>query len=496
MTTRLRLCTAASCRSRGAMALLHQPECSVKEVGCLGPCSEGPLVAVGDQLLSLKQAMTTSAEPTLAAALGNSVEIKAQDPFLRLQRRLVLSRCGLVDPGCIDDALAHGAYQQLQAVLAADDPSAVIDTVRRSGLRGRGGAGYPTGLKWSTVAAMPGGHKVVVCNADEGDPGAFMDRTLMEGDPHTLLEGMAIAAFAVGAQQGFIYVRAEYPLAIERLHTAIAAAETYGWLGTAIQGSPFSFRLALRVGAGAYVCGEETALIHSIEGGRGVPRPRPPYPAEQGVFGLPTLINNVETFGNIPVILRLGVEAYGAGTKVFSLTGHVQRSGVLEVPMGTPLRTIVETMGGGAPHGRSIKAVQTGGPSGGCVPSSALDTPVDYDSLKALGTIMGSGGMVVLDDTTNMVDIAAFFIAFSREESCGKCIPCRSGTVQLEMLLRKLLEGQGSASDLRQLESLCQTVASASLCGLGQSAPKPVLSTLRHFRGDYLALLAPLEAGP
>lgn len=491
----VRLCTAASCRSRGAMSLLETSDLPVKEVGCLGPCSEGPLAAKDAQLLSLKPAEGEPLQPSLAAALAKSREISPEDPFLKLQRRLVLARCGVVDPGCIDDALALGAYQQLNAVLAANDPDGVIDTVRRSGLRGRGGAGYPTGLKWATVAAMPGAHKVVVCNADEGDPGAFMDRTLMEGDPHTLLEGMAIAAFAVGAQQGFIYVRAEYPLAIERLRTAIAAAEARGWLGKAIGASHFSFAIELRVGAGAYVCGEETALIHSIEGRRGVPRPRPPYPAEHGVFGLPTLINNVETFGNIPALLQLGVEAYGAGTKVFSLTGHVQRSGVLEVPMGTPLRTIVETMGGGAPPGRQIKAVQTGGPSGGCVPASALNTPVDYDSLKALGTIMGSGGMVVMDDTTNMVDIAAFFIAFSREESCGKCIPCRSGTVQLEMLLRKLLEHRGSAADLNQLEALCHTVAAASLCGLGQSAPKPVLSTLRHFRGDYLALLQPAEVG-
>ena len=495
MSDGIRLCTAASCRSRGALVLLENSALPVKEVGCLGPCSEGPLAVKGDQLLSLQPADGQRLEPTLEAALANSRVIRADEPFLKLQRRLVLARCGLVDPNRIDDALSHGAYEQLQAVLSADDPSAVIDTVRRSGLRGRGGAGYPTGLKWATVAAMPGEHKVVVCNADEGDPGAFMDRTLMEGDPHTLLEGIAIAAFAVGAQQGFIYVRAEYPLAIERLRTAIAAAETRGWLGKRINGSRFSFNIALRVGAGAYVCGEETALIHSIEGCRGVPRPRPPYPAEHGVFGLPTLINNVETFGNIPALLQHGVEAYGAGTKVFSLTGHVRRSGVLEVPMGTPLRTIVETMGGGAPQDRQIKAVQTGGPSGGCVPASALDTPVDYDSLKALGTIMGSGGMVVLDDTTNMVDLAAFFMAFSREESCGKCIPCRSGTVQLEMLLRKVLERRGSAADLIQLESLCHTVADASLCGLGQSAPKPVLSTLRHFRGDYLTLLAPVEVG-
>ena len=513
----LRICTAASCRYRGAAALLQHCAAAnaarnsplrLKSVGCLGPCSDGPLLALNERLFSLQQADGEALEASLAAVLNSASgvssidrwrppggeEIAADDPFLRLQRRLVLARCGQVDPDCIDDALAAGAYRTLQRVLKNNDPAGVIETVRRSGLRGRGGAGYPTGLKWATVAAMAGHTRVVVCNADEGDPGAFMDRTLMEGDPHTLLEGIAIAAFAVGASQGYIYVRAEYPLAIERLQRAIAAAEARNWLGSGIAGSPFNFAIELRVGAGAYVCGEETALIHSIEGQRGVPRPRPPYPAEQGVFGLPTLINNVETFGNVPALLDLGVEAYGKGTKVFSLTGHGRRSGVLEVPMGTSLRTIVEVMGGGAAAGRQIKAVQTGGPAGGCVPAGALDTPVDYESLKALGTIMGSGGMVVLDDTTNMVDLAAFFIAFSREESCGKCIPCRSGTVQLELLLRKLLERRGCSADLIQLESLCHTVAEASLCGLGQSAPKPVLSTLRHFRHEYLALLQPAEA--
>ena len=540
----LRICTAASCRSRGAetlrqrcSALLESAnsagatqgvagrDVTVKGVGCLGPCSEGPLLAVddaagGSRLFSLvangqagSAAVIEAAIEAVAADLHTAVadgdgsalaqwsprhsrEIPADDPFLALQLRRVLAQCGRIDPAEIADALAAGAYRQLQAVLQRNDPAGVIELVRRSGLRGRGGAGYPTGLKWATVAAMPGGEKVVVCNADEGDPGAFMDRTVLEGDPHTLLEGMAIAAHAVGADRGFIYVRAEYPLAIERLRIAIAQAEQHGWLGTAIARSDFSFHVELRVGAGAYVCGEETALIHSIEGRRGVPRPRPPYPAQRGVFGLPTLINNVETFANIPALLRLGPEAYAPGTKVFSLTGQVRRSGVLEVPMGTPLRTIVETMGGGAPAGRRIKAVQTGGPSGGCVPASALDTPVNDESLQTLGTIMGSGGMVVLDDTTNMVDIAAFFMAFSREESCGKCIPCRSGTVQLEMLLRKLLSRQAGELDLAQLERLCPVVSEASLCGLGQSAPRPVLSTLRHFRGDYLALLETTPAPP
>ena len=478
-------------------------------MGCLGPCSEGPLLAIDSGDSSRLFALTPGSHEAVAGSLRDALDhadpesalaaweppqgriIPADDPFLALQQRRVLARCGRIDPSDLSDALAAGAYRQLEAVLQRDDPAAVIDAVRRSGLRGRGGAGYPTGLKWQTVAAMPGQHKVVVCNADEGDPGAFMDRTVLEGDPHSVLEGMAIAAHAVGADRGFIYVRAEYPLAIERLRGAIAQAEQRGWLGAAIGGSNTHFQVELRVGAGAYVCGEETALIHSIEGRRGTPRPRPPYPAQQGVFGLPTLINNVETFANIPVLLELGAEAFSPGTKVFSLTGQVRRSGVLEVPMGTTLRTIVETMGGGAPEGRQIKAVQTGGPSGGCVPAAVLDTPVDYESLQALGTIMGSGGMVVLDDTTNMVDIAAFFMAFSREESCGKCIPCRSGTVQLELLLRKLLERRANAADLAQLERLCPVVSDASLCGLGQSAPRPVLSTLRHFRSDYTSLLQP-----
>jgi bidirectional [NiFe] hydrogenase diaphorase subunit len=475
----------------------------IKGVGCLGPCSDGPLLAVdagsSSRLFSLEAAdaneFVAHFEHSTPALGGKAWQPKGgtvfspNDPFLAFQRRLVLAQCGRLDPESIEEAEREGAYEQLHQVLLTNDPFAVIEQVRLSGLRGRGGAGYPTGLKWAAVAAMPGDSKVVVCNADEGDPGAFMDRTVMEGDPHTLLEGMVIAAFAVGAERGWIYVRGEYPLAIERLRRGIEQARQSGWLGGSVGASGFRFDLELRVGAGAYVCGEETALIHSIEGRRGVPRPRPPFPAEQGVHGFPTLINNVETFANIPALLRLGLEAYGQGTKVFSLTGHVQRSGVVEVPMGTSLRTIVETMAGGPKNGHQIKAVQTGGPSGGCVPASHLDTPVDYESLRELGTIMGSGGMVVMDDTTDMVDLAAFFMAFCREESCGKCIPCRCGTVQLEMLLRKLLAGQGTSSDLSQLESLCHTVKEASLCGLGQNAPNPVLSSLRHYRGDFLALL-------
>ena len=512
MTDGLRFCTSTSCLSRGSSRLAqhcsdvarrHPSGLSVKGVGCLGPCSEGPLLAIDtggvSRLIALKDSVLEFFAADLEEHLGRqslvdwhpsrSREIFPDEPFIALQRRLVLAHCGCIDPTSLDEAEEAGAYLQLQRVLEANDPLALIDQVKLSGLRGRGGAGYPTGLKWAAVAAMTGDNKVVVCNADEGDPGAFMDRTVMEGDPHALLEGMVIAGFAVGADRGFIYVRGEYPLAIERLRQGIEQARQRGWIGNSVGSSEFSFDLQLRVGAGAYVCGEETALIHSIEGRRGVPRPRPPFPAEYGVHGLPTLINNVETFANIPPLLRLGLEAYGQGTKVFSLSGHLQRSGVVEVPMGTSLRTIVETMAGGPSNGHRIKAVQTGGPSGGFVPAQYLDTPVDYESLRDLGTIMGSGGMVVMDDSTNVVDVAAFFMAFCREESCGKCIPCRCGTVQLEMLLRKLLDGSGSSSDLKQLESLCHTVKASSLCGLGQSAPNPVLSSLRHYRSDYQALL-------
>ena len=501
--TALRICTASSCRSRGGEALraglapvadASDGRLSVTGVGCLGPCSDGPLMAIGPRLFSLEAPEPEPLAQSLQQALRHGgLEkwrppggplIPADDAFLRLQRRLVLERCGVIDPDSLEAALAQDSYRQLQRVLTSSTPAEVIDAVRRSGLRGRGGAGYPTGLKWATVAASPPGDRVVVCNGDEGDPGAFMDRTVMEGDPHRLLEGMAIAAYAIGASRGFLYVRAEYPLAIERLRRALAAAQAQRWLGNGIAGTRFHFDVELRVGAGAYVCGEETALIHSIEGGRGVPRPRPPYPAARGVFGLPTLINNVETFANVPVLLQLGPEAYQPGTKVFSLTGQVRRGGVLEVPMGTSLRTIVEEMGGGAPAGRAIKAVQTGGPSGGCVPAAHLDTPVDYESLRALGSTMGSGGMVVLDDTTDMVDLAAFFMAFCREESCGKCVPCRGGTVQLELLLRKVLAHRAEPQDLEQLEQLSHTVQQASLCGLGQCAPNPVLSILRHFRPE------------
>jgi bidirectional [NiFe] hydrogenase diaphorase subunit len=382
-------------------------------------------------------------------------------------------------------------------------PKDVLDAMIRSGLRGRGGAGYPTGLKWATVAKTASQQKYVICNADEGDPGAFMDRSVLESDPHSVLEGMAIAAYAVGAAQGFIYVRAEYPLAISRLQTAIKQAKQQGLLGSGIFESPFNFNIDLRIGAGAFVCGEETALMASVEGKRGTPRPRPPFPAESGLWASPTLINNVETFANVAPIIRKGADWFASigtekskGTKVFALAGKITNTGLIEVPMGTTLRQIVEKMGGGAPDGRKIKAVQTGGPSGGCIPAEALDTPVDYDSLNKLGSIMGSGGMIVMDDTTKMVDVARFFMEFCMDESCGKCIPCRAGTVQMLGLLTKILARKATARDLQKLEDLCEMVKSTSLCGLGQTAPNPVLSTLRFFRSEYTELLQQDTYGP
>ena len=520
----LRCCASAGCLARGSGALMGALETAIsrgelgdriqlRPVGCLGPCSQGPLLAL-DPDGDLYAGVDPQDAETLVAALARRLHqssdqatplewapargerLDLREPFFQRQRRIVLEHCGLIDPTDLEQAIAVGAYGQLERVLRGWSPEQVVTELQRSGLRGRGGAGYPTGLKWATVARMPGARKVVVCNADEGDPGAFMDRAVLEGDPHRVLEGMAIAAYAVGADHGFIYIRAEYELAIERLRLAIEQAVVRGRLGAALFGTGFGFTLELRVGAGAYVCGEETALIASIEGKRGTPRPRPPYPAERGVGGRPTLINNVETFANVAPILREGADWFAAigtagssGTKVFSLTGHVRRGGLVEVPMGTSLATVVLEMGEGSPHGSAVKAVQTGGPSGGCVPADRLDTPLDYESLQSLGTIMGSGGMVVLDQGTDMVALAAYFMAFCREESCGKCVPCRAGTVQLHGLLEKILAGQASQADLDQLETLGAMVMDTSLCGLGQSAPKPMLSTLRYFRGDYLARL-------
>jgi bidirectional [NiFe] hydrogenase diaphorase subunit len=512
---RIRCCTAAGCVSSGANEVLKrlqegvraaglEREVKVCGVGCLRLCCEGPLVQV-DPENTLYQKVTPDNAPSIVAGLkGGPVTATKGDPtspYFALQANVVLENSGIVEPERIESYIAAGGYQALELALREMLPEQVVDVVTRSGLRGRGGAGYPTGVKWGMVAKGKGDRKYVVCNADEGDPGAFMNRSVLESDPHRVLEGMAIAGYAVGASQGYVYVRGEYPLAIERLQTALKQANRLGLLGSHIFSSPFDFRIDVRIGAGAFVCGEETALMASIMGERGVPRPRPPYPAESGLWDCPTLINNVETFANVPSILRKGPKWFAAigtakskGTKVFALTGKVRRIGLVEVPLGTPLRRIVEDIGGGVPNGQ-IKAVQTGGPSGGCIPAEHLDTPVDYESLTQLGSIMGSGGMIVMDQDNDMVDVARFFMNFCMDESCGKCIPCRAGTVQLSHLLTKVLEGQATGADLDTIESLCDLLKHASLCGLGQTAPNPVLSTLRYFHDEYTRRLRPAPEG-
>jgi bidirectional [NiFe] hydrogenase diaphorase subunit len=513
----LRCCLAAGCMSSNAKGVKQrleqavlaaglQEEVEVRGVGCMKLCCEGPLLQADPQNQLYVKVTAENAPAIIAALQGEKVDLPQADPeaaFFTKQLSIVLANSGVIDPERIHSYIAADGYQALHEVLNEMTPKDAVDTMVRSGLRGRGGAGFPTGLKWGTVAKSPGAKKYVICNADEGDPGAFMDRSVLESDPHAVLEGMAIAAYAVGADQGFIYVRAEYPLAIARLQTAIKQAKQLGVLGSGIFESPFNFTVDLRIGAGAFVCGEETALMASVEGKRGTPRPRPPFPAESGLYGCPTLINNVETFANVAPIYRHGAEWFAGigtekskGTKVFALAGKIRNTGLIEVPMGTPLRTIVAEMGGGAPGGAAIKAVQTGGPSGGCIPAPHLDTPVDYESLGKLGSIMGSGGMIVMDDSTNMVDVARFFMEFCMDESCGKCIPCRAGTVQLHHLLDKILKRQATARDLARLEELCDMVKNTSLCGLGQTAPNPTMSTLRFFRHEYEELLQPDSYGP
>jgi bidirectional [NiFe] hydrogenase diaphorase subunit len=513
---RIRCCTAASCLSSGSLAVKDNLEKAiavagishtvlVNTVGCMGLCCQGCLVQVDNvenenNNTLLYQKVTPEDAPSILAALrGGEAKVEKGDlnhPFFTKQLPIVLENSGKIEPERIESYIAADGYQALYHVLREMTPSETIEAITRSGLRGRGGAGYPTGVKWSTVAKAKGERKYIICNADEGDPGAFMDRSVLESDPHRVLEGMAIAAYAVGSSQGYIYIRAEYPIAINRLQIAIRQAQRLGLLGSKIFDSPFDFKIDIRIGAGAYVCGEETALMASIEGKRGTPHPRPPYPAESGLWGFPTLINNVETFANVPWIIRKGADAFASigtekskGTKVFALAGKICNTGLIEVPMGTTLRQIVEEMGGGVPDGGIVKAVQTGGPSGGCIPASAFDIPVDYESLIQLGSIMGSGGMIVMDESTNMVDVARFFMEFCMDESCGKCIPCRVGTVQLYQLLTKIREGKASITDLELLEELCDMVKHTSLCGLGQAAPNPVFSTLRYFRDEYLRLI-------
>ena len=509
------VCTAASCLASGADRVADAiddriderglQDVAAKRVGCLGLCSAGPLARIPGTGELFERVSPDDGErldglvDALAAVPDGAAPGPETRPFFARQVRIVTENCGVVDPESLDDYRAAGGYEALHKALTGMTPGQVLDEVTRSGLRGRGGGGYPTGLKWATVAKAAGttggaSPKYVVCNADEGDPGAFMDRSVLESDPHRVLEGMALAAYAVGASRGYVYVRAEYPLAVSRLRTAIRLARRADLLGTSILDSAVDFDVEVRLGAGAFVCGEETALMASIRGGRGTPRPRPPYPAEAGIDGCPTLINNVETFANIAPVVRDGGDAFAArgvgrsrGTKVFALAGKVVRTGLVEVPMGVSLRDIVFDIGGGVPGGRPVKAVQTGGPSGGCIPADLLDMPVDYESLKDAGSIMGSGGMIVMDDTSCMVDVAAYFMDFCRDESCGKCVPCRVGTTQMWTLLDAMTHGRATRADLERLERLGRVVAAGSLCGLGQSAPNAVFSTLRYFRDEYLA---------
>jgi bidirectional [NiFe] hydrogenase diaphorase subunit len=504
------VCQAAGCLSMQSDAVFDAlrdrivaaglEDVAVRRVGCLGLCAAGPLVEVPEQgrLFDHVEAGDDGSMDALVATLAGGEpggRAISEDPFFSHQVKVVLERCGQVDPERIEDYVATGGYEALTKAVTTMTPEEVIAEVVRSGLRGRGGAGYPTGLKWTTVAkATSHDGKFVVCNADEGDPGAFMDRSVLESCPQQVLEGMAIAGYAVGASHGYVYVRAEYPLAVKRLTNAIRQAERAGFLGSEIADTKFEFHVELRIGAGAFVCGEETALVASIQGGRGTPRPRPPYPAASGLWGKPTLINNVESLATIPTVIARGGDWYHAigsekskGTKVFALAGAVVNTGLIEVPMGLTLRQIVFDIGGGLVGGGKFKAVQTGGPSGGCIPEELLDMAVDYESLSKAGSIMGSGGMIVMDDTTCMVDVAKFFMDFCREESCGKCLPCRAGTVQMYGLLDRITRGQGTHDDLANLESLAEMVRSTSLCGLGQGSPNPVFSTLRYFRDEYIA---------
>ncbi len=480
------------------------PVC-LRRVGCVGMCYHEPLLEVGGDgrsAVTYGRVTVEDAERILRehALKGRPVEdlvVRREgepDPFFDRQQRIVLRNCGHIDPENVDDYLQAGGYQALESVLTSASPEEVIAEVTASGLRGRGGAGFPTGRKWQLTRQAPGSPKYVICNADEGDPGAFMDRGVLESDPHSVIEGMLIACYAVGAEQSFIYVRAEYPLAVRRLRVALKQAGEKGLLGEDILGKGFNCSISIREGAGAFVCGEETALIASIEGRRGMPRYRPPFPAISGLWGKPTNINNVETFANLPWIITEGAQAFAAmgterskGTKVFALAGKVVRGGLVEVPMGITLREVVEEIGGGTLTGTPFKAVLVGGPSGGCIPAELADTPVDYESLNATGAIMGSGGMVVLDESACMVDIARFFLSFTQRESCGKCTFCRVGTLRMLETLTRITEGQGVPEDIDLLEDLAAQVKRASLCGLGQTAPNPVLTTIRYFRDEYQA---------
>ena len=490
-----------------------EDEVKVVRTGCFGLCAVGPVVIVypdgtfysrvtaedvaeivSEHLLKGRPVKRLEYKDVDAAVANKENVALSETTFYKKQHRVALRNCGLIDPENINEYIAMDGYKALGKVLTEMTPDDVIKTVLDSGIRGRGGAGFPTGRKWMFAKASVSDKKYVVCNADEGDPGAFMDRSILEGDPHAVLEAMAIAGYAIGADEGYIYVRAEYPIAVHRLQIAIKQAREMGLLGKDIFGTGFNFDITLRLGAGAFVCGEETALLTSIEGNRGEPRPRPPFPAVKGLFGKPTIVNNVETLANIAQIINKGAEWFASmgterskGTKVFALGGKITNTGLVEIPMGTTLREVVEEIGGGVPNGKKFKAAQTGGPSGGCIPASLIDTPIDYDNLVAIGSMMGSGGLIIMDEDTCMVDIAKFFLEFTVDESCGKCAPCRIGTRRLLEILDKITHGEGEMEDIDRLEELAAFIKSSSLCALGQSAPNPVLSTLRYFRDEYVA---------
>ena len=521
---RVLVCAGTGCVANGSLRVIEKfkelgadvstlteyDKMTIVPTGCHGFCEQGVLVIIPDKHVTYVKVKETDVEEIYESHVKNNQPVERllyTDPasgqhvhkneeinFYAKQTRTALANCGKINAECIEEAIAVRGYEALANIIESGNPDAVIDEIEKSGLRGRGGGGFPTGRKWRFTAANKGGKSYVVCNGDEGDPGAFMDRSIMEGDPHKLIEGMAIAAYAIGADEGYIYVRAEYPLAIKRLRKAIADAEAKNFLGKNIMGSDFSFELHIKEGAGAFVCGEETALIASIEGERGMPRPKPPFPANKGLFGRPTLINNVETLANIPVIMLHGADWFAQmgtetskGTKTFALTGDVNNTGLIEIPMGTTLREIVFDIGGGMRDGKKFKAVQIGGPSGGCLTEEHLDIPMDYDNLIKAGAMVGSGGLVVMSDKTCIVEVARFFMNFTQNESCGKCVPCREGTKNMLAILQRIVDGNGTMEDLDTLEELAKNVKEGSLCGLGKTAPNPVLSTLKYFRDEYIA---------
>ena len=514
------VCGGTGCTASNSSKIIDELEVQIKEfklqdevkvvkTGCFGLCAEGPIMVVYPEgamytMVKVEDIKEIVEEHLLKGrivkrliqgAKADDVDASIEESdFFKKQLRVALRNCGVINPENIDEYIAFDGYRALAKVLTEMKPEEVIETIKKSGLRGRGGGGFPTGLKWEFAARQENQQKYVCCNADEGDPGAFMDRSILEGDPHSLIEAMAIAGYAVGANQGYIYVRAEYPIAVNRLNIAIESAKEYGLLGKNIFDTGFDFDLEIRLGAGAFVCGEETALMTSIEGHRGEPRPRPPFPAVKGLWGKPTILNNVETYANIPQIILNGPEWFTSigtekskGTKVFAIGGKINNTGLVEIPMGTTLREVVYEIGGGIPGGKEFKAAQTGGPSGGCIPASHIDTPIDYDSLIQLGSMMGSGGLIVMDEDTCMVDIAKFFLEFTVDESCGKCPPCRIGTKRMYEILERITDGKGEEGDIEKLEVLAKNIKASALCGLGQTAPNPVLSTLKYFRDEYVA---------